>query len=119
VAEENFADQRKAGLDLFTEAAQPFHEIVVQRVSDIKTETVDTEFLDPHFYTAEKIINDSWIAEVQLDELKMSFPAFIPETVVIAAVAVKIDDEPVLVWRIPLLFLHIFECPESSSDMVE
>ena len=49
----------------------------------------------------------------------MTFPSFIPETVIVTAVSVKTDVEPVLVWGIPFLLLHILKCPEASSDMIE
>ena len=49
----------------------------------------------------------------------MTFPSFIPETVIVTAVSVKTDMEPVLVWGIPFLLLHILKCPEASSDMIE
>ena len=49
----------------------------------------------------------------------MAFPSFIPESVIIAAVAVKADMEPVFVRWIPFLLLYIFKCPEASSHMVK
>ena len=49
----------------------------------------------------------------------MSFPALIPKSVVVGRIAVKGDAEPILVWRIPTLLLHVAKCPESASDMVE
>ena len=49
----------------------------------------------------------------------MSFPAFIPEPIIIIAVAVKIDMEPVFIRGIPLLFLYVLKCPESAAYMVE
>ena len=45
----------------------------------------------------------------------MSFPSLIPESVIVAGITVKIDTEPVFVWRIPFLFQYIFKCPEATS----
>ena len=119
VAEKDLADQRKARFYFFTETAQALHEVVVEGVSYIEPESVDPKVLDPHLYTAEKIIDNSRIAEVQLHKLVVSLPSFIPETVVPAAVSVKINDEPVFVRGVPFFLLNVFECPESPSDMVE
>ena len=47
------------------------------------------------------------------------YPAFVPESVVICVVAVEINVEPILVGGVPLLLLHILECPEASAYMVE
>ena len=49
----------------------------------------------------------------------MSFPSLIPEAVIVAGITVEVDAEPVLVRRIPFLFLNIFKCPETTSDVVE
>ena len=49
----------------------------------------------------------------------MTFPAFIPETVIILAVAVKTDVKPIFVWRIPFLFLYIFESPKAAPYMIK
>ena len=51
--------------------------------------------------------------------IQNDLPALVPETVIIAAVSVKADMEPVLVRRIPFLLLYIFERPETTTDMVE
>ena len=49
----------------------------------------------------------------------MSFPAFIPEAVIVGIIAVEINMEPVLIRGIPLLLLDILKGPESASHMVE
>ena len=49
----------------------------------------------------------------------MSFPSFIPESVIVAGITVKIDAEPVFVWRIPFLFQYIFKCPEATSYVIK
>ena len=74
---------------------QTTHEIVIQTISHIQTETVDIKFIDPALYTFQKIIYNSRIGKVQFDQFKMSFPSLIPESVLITTVTVKIDVEPV------------------------
>ena len=59
------------------------------------------------------------IVEVQLDQLKMAFPAFIPKAVVIAVVSAEVDVEPVAVRGGFPIFQHILEGPEAASHMVE
>ena len=49
----------------------------------------------------------------------MTFPSFIPETIVIRTVSVEADMEPVFIRRVPFLLLHILECPEATSNMIE
>ena len=49
----------------------------------------------------------------------MPFPALVPESVIVTAVSVKINAEPVFVRRIPFFLLDIFKSPEASSYMVE
>ena len=49
----------------------------------------------------------------------MSFPSLIPESVIVAGITVKIDAEPVLVWRVPSLLQNILECPEAATYMIE
>ena len=119
VAEEHLADQGEARSDLLAVAAEPFHEIVVQAVRHVETEPVDAEFLDPHFHTLQEIVNDSRILQVQFDQFIVAFPALVPETVVVAAVAVKVNAEPVFVGRVPFLLLYIFKCPEAPSHVIE
>ena len=119
VSEENFTDQCKARFELFTEMAEPLHEVVVQAVSYIQSEPVDPELLNPHFYTVEQIVDNRRILQVQFDQLIMAFPSLIPEAVIVTAVSVEINAEPVFVRRIPFLFLNVLKCPETSSYMIE
>ena len=49
----------------------------------------------------------------------MSFPSLIPESVIVAGITVKIDAEPVLVWRVPFLFLDIFKSEKLTACVVE
>ena len=107
VSKEDLSDQSEPGFDLIAEPAQTSHKIVVQGVGNIQAESVDPELLDPHFYALQEIIHYSGILEVQFYKFIMSLPAFVPEAVIIAAVAVT------------LLLQDVLECPETSSDMIE
>ena len=119
VTKEDFSDQCKPWFDRFTEAAEAFHKIMIQTIGNIQTESVDAEVFDPKLYTVQQIIYNSRILKIQLDQFKMTFPAFIPETIIITTVSVETDMKPVFIRRVPFLFLDIPECPEAASDMVE
>src|SRR5699024_5220677 len=45
--------------------------------------------------------------------------ALVPEAVIVSAVPVEINAEPVFVRGIPLFLLDILKCPEASSDMIK
>ena len=119
VSEEDFADQGKSRLDLIAETAEPAHEIMIKGISDVQTQSVNPELLDPHLHAVQQIVNNGRILKIEFDKFKMSLPAFVPETVVVSAVPVEVDDKPVFVWGIPFFLLDIFESPETSSYMVE
>ena len=65
------------------------------------------------------MIDNCRISQIKLYKIEVSFPAFVPEAVIIVGVTVEREMEPVLVLRVPLLLLNIPECPKASSDMVE
>ena len=56
---------------------------------------------------------------IELDQLVMAFPTFIPETVMIIGIPVERDLEPILILRIPLLGDHILKSPETASYMIK
>ena len=49
----------------------------------------------------------------------MSFPSFIPEPIVITTVTIKTNVEPILIWRVPFLFLDITKGPKATADMIK
>ena len=49
----------------------------------------------------------------------MAFPSLVPEAVVVAAIAVEADMEPVFVGGIPFLLLYVFKCQETASNKVK
>ena len=95
------------------------HKAMVQTIGHVQAQPVDVKRIHPVFDTFQKIVCDGRILKVQFYQFKMSFPAFIPEPIIIIAVAVEIDMEPVFIRGIPLLFLYVLKCPESAAYMVE
>ena len=106
-------------LDRVAERAQTADEVLIQTVGDIQTQAVDVKFLDPAADALEQVLDDLLVAQIQLDQLVVTFPALVPEAVVVVGIAVEIDVEPVLVRGVPLFLLNVLKCPEAASDMVE
>ena len=92
---------------------------MIERISDIKAQSVNAEFFNPESDTIQQVICDCRVLQIQLYQLEMAFPALIPKAIVITAVAVKINEKPVLVRRFPFLFLYILKCPKTAAYMVE
>ena len=65
------------------------------------------------------MVDDRRVSEVQLNEVVIALPAFIPETVVVIRVPVKREMEPVLIGGVPFFLLNVFKSPKASADMVE
>ena len=49
----------------------------------------------------------------------MSFPALIPEAVVIIGIPVEVDVKPILILRLLPLLKHILKSPEAAPHMVK
>ena len=52
IPEENLTDESEAGFEFLTVSAEPAHEIMIQTVRHIQSESVDTKLFDPHLHTA-------------------------------------------------------------------
>ena len=92
---------------------------MIQTVSYIQTQSVDIECLNPETDAAQKILHHLWILQIQFHQLEMTFPAFVPETVIVGTVSFKTDMEPVFIRRIPFFFLNIPKSPETTANMVK
>ena len=51
-------------LNLFAERAEAAHEVMIERISDIKAQSVNAESFDPHFYAAKQMVCDGRILQV-------------------------------------------------------
>ena len=108
---------RFLSLDQRTKFSEEIH---IYAVCRIEPQSVDIELIDPHAHGIKQMLHHSGIAQIQLDKLLMSLPTVIVEAVSAGIAVVKVQSrEPVLVWGIPKLLLHILECPETSADMIE
>ena len=83
VAVEQLADEEKVGRERVTEAAQRTDEILVETVRHIQPQTVNAEFVLPLPDTLENVVLHIRMAQIELYQLKMTFPALVPEAVIV------------------------------------
>ena len=119
VSEEYLSDQYEVIFKLLDIGTQSLHEITVQTIGNVQTQSVDVEGVYPKLDTFQEIINNGRVLKIQLHQFKMTFPAFVPKSVVVSAVTVKVNMEPVFIRGVPFLLLNILKSPESASYMVK
>ena len=119
VAMQQFADEEEIRAERVAERAELTEKILIEAVGDVQPQTIDAEFLLPQADAVEQMMHDVGIAQVELYQLVVSFPALVPEAVVIVRIALERDVEPVLVGRVPFFLLYVPERPEAAADMVE
>ena len=119
IPSQDLSDQEEIRFKGIRKGAESPKEIPVKAIRHIQPQAVDLKIFDPVPDCLEDMPDHFLIAQVQTDKLIMTFPAIVPETVVIIGIPVKIDMEPVAVGRLFPLFLNIPELFESASDMVE
>ena len=64
VTEENFTDQCKSRFQFLAEAAQTAHEIMIQAISYIQTQSVYAELFNPHLDTVKQIVDNCRILQI-------------------------------------------------------
>ena len=119
VAVQQLADEEEVRLYRIAERAQLADEVLIQTVGHVQPQAVDIKFLHPQADAVKNMLYDRRVFQVELDQLVMAFPAFIPETVIIVGVALKRDVEPVFIRGVPLFLLHVAECPKAAANVVE
>ena len=119
IAAQDLADQEKILLQRIRKAAQPVNKIPVEAVGHVQSEPVDLKIFHPVADGIKDVPDDFLIAEIELDKVIVSFPALIPESVIIIGITMEINVEPVPVRRVLPVFYHILKLVKSPSDMVE
>ena len=94
VGVDNFADQEKIRFLLIDRATQQLHKPRRKQVTHIQPQPVDPEFIDPETHSIHQIVLHILIIETQLDQLRMPFPVFIVQPVVIGGITAEINVEP-------------------------
>ena len=119
IAVKQLAQEQEFRLDVVGQSAKSVDEVSVQAVSHIQSQTVYIEVINPVTDLVEDMFHHIVVAEVELDQVVVAFPAFVPEAVIVIGISVKGKMEPVLIRRVPFLLLNIPECPEASAYMIE
>ena len=65
------------------------------------------------------MLHHGGVEEVQLHQLVVALPALVPKAVVIIGVAAEVQAEPIFVWAVPLLLLHVPKGPKAPAHVVE
>ena len=95
-----------------------FEEVKVEAISNIKTKSVYAEFLEPSGNAVFYVLLNIAVVKIEFDKFEMTFPALIPEIVVIRGPSVT-EMEPVFIFAFPAVCTNILKSPEFSSDMVK
>jgi hypothetical protein len=95
---DNFTHEPEVGLFALAEAADSFEKVEVDAVSGIKSDTVNTEFLNPVIYCINKVVAYANVAQIELNQIIVTVPALIPEVISAGALSAKVKIlEPVAV----------------------
>ena len=120
VAADDFAVEPEIGLERQADVSQSLEEFKVDTVGGVKSETVDSELLNPEFNRADKVVADRLIVEVELYEVDVTCPALIAEAVVVVVVAPEVEvHKPRAVLTALAVLLNVLEREEIASDVVE
>ena len=83
VAVEQLADEEKVGRERVAEAAQRTDEILVKTVRHVQPQTINAEFVLPLAHALKNVVLHIGVAQIELYQLEMPFPALVPEAVII------------------------------------
>ena len=92
---------------------------MVETICHIQTQSIDIEFLNPSFYAVQNMINHILVSQIQLHQIVIAFPAFIPQSVIIIGITTKINMKPAKIRGILSVLKYILKSPEASAHMIE
>ena len=118
IAVQSFAQKPEIAL-LVGESAQCAQKIRVQTIGHIQPQAVNVILCRPLTHGLHQMLRHRRVAQVQLYQLVVPLPAFVPKAVVVFRIAVKIQVKPVFIRAFPAIFLHILKRPEAAPHMVE
>ena len=102
------------------EASQCPHEIEIQNIRRVQTQSVDVELCYPEAYRLQVVIDHLGVSEVELCQQIIAAPVVVGKAVVVLVVVPEVDVAvPVSVWRLLLFFLQVTEGEEVTSAVVE
>ena len=81
VAVDYLTHEPEIALFALTEVSYPLEEVEVDAISRIKAYTIDTERFDPVIHSIYKMIANTYVAKIELNEIIVTVPALVPEWV--------------------------------------
>ena len=116
---QDLAHQGEVGFQRLGKGPQALQIVGGEAVGHVQPQPVDPELLHPVPDGLELVLHHVRVVEVQLDQLAVSLPVFVPEAVAPVGVAVEVQIEPVPIGAAPLLLLNVPKGPEAPAHMVE
>ena len=99
---------------------QLLHEIKLQAVCAVQTDTVDIELVNPEPHHIQKIILHAPIPEIQVRQLETVVPGLVVKAVVVMGIALEAHILiPVTVRGILPVFLNIPECEKFAAGVIK
>ncbi len=92
---------------------------MIQAIRHIQPKPVDIKLVDPGSHAVENMPDHFFISKVQLHQIIVALPAFIPEAVVIIGISSQINMEPIQVRGMLPVFQHVLKLGKSSPYMIE
>ena len=94
IAVKHLTQQIELRFQTVRERPEPSHEIVVQTVRHVQTETVDVKLFHPAFHTVQNVADHIPMAQIELHQIVIAFPSLVPETVVVVGISAEINVKP-------------------------
>jgi hypothetical protein len=120
VAVDYLAHEPEVTLLSLAEASDALEEVKVDAVGCVEAYSVDAKGFYPVVNSVDDMVTDTYISEIELDEVIVTVPAFVPERISARALSAEVEIlEPVTVLAVLAFFLNIHELREFSSYVVE
>ena len=117
---DDFTHQPEFRILFLTEIVNTAEEIKVYAICCVEPNSIDVEGIHPVTDCINQVIAHVPVAQVQLNQIIVTVPAFIPERIAAGAGAAEVQSgKPITVRGSLSLFLYIPERPEIPSNMVE
>ena len=73
---------------------------MIQAICHIQTQTVNLKLSDPVTHMIQQIVRHLRVSQIQLYQIIISLPAFIPQAIIIVGIPIQIYKEPMQIRRI-------------------
>ena len=117
---DHFAHQPEILLETIGKLTHLFHELEIQYICCIQTDSINIKVVHPHGNAVKQILTHLRIPDIELDQEVISSPVLVGKSIVIFIVAAKIQiAEPTAILRILPVLQHILKGKETASHMVK